>query len=1738
MSFFRKNKNRKPLAVLILLLIVVGVGYFFFKDIKKASAEWFDSNWFYRQAITITVTSSASDVSNLDTWFSMDTSTPITASKMQSDCDDIRFTNANGKLLPYYIDSGCNTTTTKIWVKADLVPKNSTTYTVYAYYGNPNAVANSDSTKFNLYNSLEGYWNMNESAWAGVAGEVKDMSINANNGVRSGDATTTTGKYGRGGTLDGTGDYVDLGSNTSLRVTTQFTIGAWIKANADVTTYRTIFAKGSWTTGAIQLLLEQSTGKLFFEHNDGSAIVRSSTALNDNVWHHVVGTYDTTANEMKVYVDGVLEGTETETVDVSSTALTNYVGIRSDGLPFIGLIDDLRVYSRALSASEVSQLYNDGTSSILTAVQGQAVPSVAFATEEKGPAPVAYWKFDEGQGQTAYDDSTNNNDGTLGSAAGSDTNDPAWITGDQCISGKCLKFDGTDDYVLMADSASLQISGNITMSAWVKTGNITNNSFIFGKGTDGSKGYVLKSEGDGFYAAFTDTLGARHTSPGYTHVANTWYYVAATYDGSSFCFYVNGVSVGSCTSTSTTISTDTSQLKFGINSAGGNLFLGFIDDPKIYNYARTAAQIKSDYASRGSTSGVGAQIGNQSAWIINGLVGYWKMDEASWSGAAGEVLDASGAGNNGVRAGNATTAAGKFGNGGSLDGTGDYVNAGNNSSLNFTTSDFTISVWLKATDAGGTVIERGLSQTDGYSIMYDPYFHFLTHQSGAYTYCRSQTAVSTTAWQHWVAVRQGANMRLYLNGKEDTPYTGGDCTAISNPVTSTRNFNIGTGNTWGDTAGTTDEVRVYNRALSVKEIVDLYSFAPGPVGYWKMDEKVSGNSQTLVDSSTYGNTGTTYYGANLTGMNCKIIGRYGGGCSFDGVDDYVDAGNSSSLNITGDLTIEGWFRADTIGKFHTLVSKGADLAYNFRIRDTNLIQFYVEQSTGVLKEVTTTDTISANIWYHLVGVAKAGEALKIYINGALNKTGETHTDTKTAAANLRIGSRSDGWASGFTDGILDEVRIYNYARTQKQIAEDMLARQSFSGGGAGGSGYAAYWKFDEGYGNPKDQSVNANTATNNGASWTNSGKFGKALSFDGLGSYVSAGSPASLDDLAEISWSYWIRPTALPASYAKIIDKSWKRDRINSDGTFQVDITTDTTSASSKISGISTGTWQHIAMTYSNSGDRKIRIYKNGVEQTYTTQTAATGTLSSEAGNNLLIGNDGGANFLSAIVDEVKIYPFALTADDIKTEYNRGSAMQMGSLSDTSGLTGGSVASNSASALYCIPGDTSTCTPPVGEWNFNDYIGTSANDTSGNNNVGTLGGGTAGYRPTWKSSGSCKSGSCLSFDGTDDYVEISAHTNPTAAITVEAWAKSNTANWDDTGWVASKRNAYIMHPESGTKDMYFYIYTTGWTAAVFTLTDITSWHHYVGTYDGSNVKLYVDGQLKATNPLTGAINADTGALYIGADDGQGRYGNGFVDDVKIFNYARTAAQIAWAYNRGKPVGWWKFDECQGLTAYDSSGNANTGTITIGATIPQSVIGTCLTPTNGTGAWYNGRTGKMNSSLSFDGVDDYVDAGNGTNLNFTTQDFSIEWWINPSSIKDQMPVSRGLYLTDGYYAVMNSNGQIGLTTQVSGTQTQILSNTSQYAAGSWQHFVVTKSGSVGRVYKNGVELSKSTNESLNNPTTSTRSLLIGDYNGGGSWDLNGLLDDVKIFNYAMTPAQIKLEYNQSSAVRFGPASGRP
>lgn len=204
--------------------------------------------------------------------------------------------------------------------------------------------------------------------------------------------------------------------------------------------------------------------------------------------------------------------------------------------------------------------------------------------------------------------------------------------------------------------------------------------------------------------------------------------------------------------------------------------------------------------------------------------------------------------------------------------------------------------------------------------------------------------------------------------------------------------------------------------------------------------------------------------------------------SFDGNDNVIVT-DDASLDISGDITIELWFKATSVDKFHTLISKGADHAYNFRIRDSNKIQFYIVQADTNLKEVTTDATIVVSTWYHLVAVGTAGGTLQIYINGALSKTGDTYTDIETNATDLYIGQRSDGWVSGFTDGLIDEIRIYNRASGLTEIQYNYN-----SGDGRADpydrTGLVLWLPMLEGGGViTYDKSVEINNGNINGATW-------------------------------------------------------------------------------------------------------------------------------------------------------------------------------------------------------------------------------------------------------------------------------------------------------------------------------------------------------------------------------------------------------------------------------------------------------------------------------------------------------------------------------------------------------------------------------------------------------------------------------------------------------------------------------
>jgi hypothetical protein len=126
------------------------------------------SGWNYRKEITI---SSGSALTDYQISITVDTATLITAGKLLSNCNDINFTDSGGStLLNYWIESGCNTSTTKIWVKVPSITASPTDTTIYIYYGNSSATAGSNGVNtFILFDHFDGS-SLDTSKWYNMSG--------------------------------------------------------------------------------------------------------------------------------------------------------------------------------------------------------------------------------------------------------------------------------------------------------------------------------------------------------------------------------------------------------------------------------------------------------------------------------------------------------------------------------------------------------------------------------------------------------------------------------------------------------------------------------------------------------------------------------------------------------------------------------------------------------------------------------------------------------------------------------------------------------------------------------------------------------------------------------------------------------------------------------------------------------------------------------------------------------------------------------------------------------------------------------------------------------------------------------------------------------------------------------------------------------------------------------------------------------------------------------------------------------------------------------------------------------------------------------------------------------------------------------------------------------------------------------------------------------------------------------
>lgn len=449
---------------------------------------------------------------------------------------------------------------------------------------------------------LIGSWTFNDTG----DNTADDSSWGNNKGTVIG-ATETTGYLGSSWSFDGSGDYVRVNDADRLDFGTgSFAITTWVKTNTNA--IDDLVEKITTTTGySLQVLSNGTLQGLVAQNSylDEYEDVVSNSTINDNTWHHIAFIRDVSEDLLKIYVDGVLDATDDNSnYDISNSSAL-YFGadaqtVAGTGGPYwyTGKLDEVRLYDKALSASEVCSTaggYYSGGNCDLS--------GVPYCRDNL----VSYWTFNSG---TVSAGSFNDFMSLQQAVPGYDaTQDASGATGYGAV------FDGDNDYLFTDYNANYQIQRSVSVASWVKLSNASRDyyeGFVANFANDcGGQGgsYILRKirgSGGGDQGKLSFDICADNGS--YQHYArssfvaasNTWYHLVGVYDYDAHLIklYVNGVQEATAdVSTSRLLATNKSygRIRIGSDTSGDSTYqdatYGRVDEAAIWNRALTADEV-------------------------------------------------------------------------------------------------------------------------------------------------------------------------------------------------------------------------------------------------------------------------------------------------------------------------------------------------------------------------------------------------------------------------------------------------------------------------------------------------------------------------------------------------------------------------------------------------------------------------------------------------------------------------------------------------------------------------------------------------------------------------------------------------------------------------------------------------------------------------------------------------------------------------------------------------------------------------------------------------------------------------------------------------------------------------------------------------------------------------------------------------------------------------------------------
>jgi hypothetical protein len=447
------------------------------------------------------------------------------------------------------------------------------------------------------------------------------------------------------------------------------------------------------------------------------------------------------------------------------------------------------------------------------------------------------------------------------------------------------------------------------------------------------------------------------------------------------------------------------------------------------------------------------------------------------------------------------------------------------------------------------------------------------------------------------------------------------------------------------------------------------SYVPtnGLVGYWPFN----GNAN---DVGGNGNNGVVT-GASLT---TDRFGNANSAYSFDDNSDYIDCGNSSSVNITGSITLSAWINATNFNTENGIISKNGsyDLITSANNTIPPLDKIRWLEAGGFL----FTSPIQQGTWLHIVATFDlTTQTKKVYVNGTLFASqAASITSLPTTTQNLYIGSHQPLIVPSWSfNGKLDDIGVWNRALTQQEITNlynSSLPQTACLPANIPTTGLVGYWPF---CGNANDESGNGNNGTNNGATLT-ADRFGNAnsaYSFNGSSNFIEVLSTPSISFTNSYTISGWFLANdfnGIGGQYNRTLISKTESSGWN--GGYDIMIGTSSnqgyvfhtgninTNFQLNAFGYSVGNWYYVTTTFDGN---TIKLFMNGI---LISSEIRSGNIQSSS-LPLHFGRRRGGSiydqWFDGKLDDIGMWNRALTQEEITNLYNSNQCITNITVTDT-----------------------------------------------------------------------------------------------------------------------------------------------------------------------------------------------------------------------------------------------------------------------------------------------------------------------------------------------------------------------------------------------------------------------------------------------------------------------------------------